>query len=91
MTWDRRFALHLPADLPGGLVVAPLGAHDGLEAGDSDPALLCTVPGLFAGETLFALPEFGDLVGDRAGMPLFSCKCLVEDRLLNPRTNRAIT
>jgi tRNA(Ile)-lysidine synthase len=91
MIWDGRFAINLPADLPDGLAVAPLGAHDGLDGCRGDQSLLRTIPGLFARETLYALPEIGGWTGGRAGMPLFACECLVDDRLLNPRSNRAIT
>ncbi len=90
LVWDGRFVLNLPPDLPDGIVAAPLGNGFRDLTSEADPKVLRTVPGLFAGNSLFALPRIGHR--DKSAEPgRFTCRSLAAGRLLNPGTNHADT
>jgi tRNA(Ile)-lysidine synthase len=88
MVWDGRFLLALPSGLPDGIVAGPLGDDFRDYPGSADAAVLRTVPGLFAGKTLFAAPQI-EAAESHAGSNPFKCRSLVENRLLNPRNSLA--
>lgn len=80
LVWDRRFRLGIPMET--ALSAGPLGkAGQRLRSAKADPTALRTLPGLFRGETLVAVPE-GVTIVDGGPAPLhFTAECLVAERL----------
>lgn len=86
--WDLRFEIDLPEVPADGAEIAALGRLDPFDADEADPAEIRTIPAIFAGDSVVALPDMLSRTASRMGLPVFSCRSIVADRLLNPGSNR---
>jgi tRNA(Ile)-lysidine synthase len=81
LVWDRRFRVQAP-HLPGELGIGPLGdAPRRLRSPSADAAILRTLPGLYIGDTLVAVPEGIAADDGEPTLGVLAAECLVAERL----------
>jgi tRNA(Ile)-lysidine synthase len=83
LVWDSRFRIRVPQG--AGLSIGPLG-HAGrrLRAAGADQASVRTLPGVFAGDALTAVPERVAVADDGPPLASFAAECIVGSRLGMP-------
>lgn len=84
--WDRRFLVTVPDNMPQKAVVAPLAAQSRLFRGIAKSVVLQTIPALYSGEELVAVPAFLNKE-NAAQHTVFGCRNLTAERLFNPRNS----
>jgi tRNA(Ile)-lysidine synthase len=84
LVWDGRFRVHVPG--AADLSVGPLGRSTRRLCSKAvDRTALRTLPGVFSGETLIALPEGVATTDNGAPLGRLAAECLVAERLRLPR------
>jgi tRNA(Ile)-lysidine synthase len=80
LVWDSRFRIRVPEGT--SLSIGPLGrAGRRLRAAGADQATVRTLPGVFAGDALAAVPRHVAAAGDGPPLASFAAECIVGSRL----------